>query len=78
LFLLCVLGLLSLLCHAFENPFKTVDGSDPFTVYQDGYYYLTTTTWTNIQVSRGEANLITATPKIVYTNTSASRCCNVC
>lgn len=41
LFLLCVVGLLSLSCRAFENPIKTVDGSDPFMVYQDGYYYLT-------------------------------------
>ncbi|KZP07162.1 glycoside hydrolase family 43 protein [Athelia psychrophila] len=79
LFLLCIVGLLSLLCRAFENPIKTVDGSDPFMVYQDGYYYLTTTTWTNIQISRGETiqDLIEATPKIIYTDTTASRCCNV-
>ncbi|KZP31059.1 glycoside hydrolase family 43 protein [Athelia psychrophila] len=79
LFLLCIVGLLSLLCHAFENLIKTVDGSDPFMSYQDGYYYLTTTTWTNIQISRGETiqDLIEATPKIIYTDTTASRCCNV-
>lgn len=40
LLLLCVVGLLSISCRAFENPIKTVDGSDPFMVYQEGYYYL--------------------------------------
>ncbi|KZP14377.1 glycoside hydrolase family 43 protein [Athelia psychrophila] len=84
LLLLCVVGLLSLSCRAFENPIKTVDGSDPFMVYQDGYYYLTTTTWSNIQISRGAASdlnlqdLKTATPKVIYSDTTASRCCNVC
>lgn len=28
----------------FTNPLKDPNGSDPFMVYDDGYYYLTTTT----------------------------------
>ena len=34
----------------FTNPIKAVDGSDPFMVYDNGYYYLMTTTWNNVQV----------------------------
>ncbi|GLB41911.1 putative glycosyl hydrolases family 43 [Lyophyllum shimeji] len=48
-------------------------------VYSNGYYYLTTTTWTNIQITRATtiAGLKTATPKVVWTDSTASRCCNV-
>lgn len=34
----------------FTNPIKNPNGSDPFMVYDGGYYYLLTTTWTNVQV----------------------------
>ncbi|KAK7683277.1 hypothetical protein QCA50_013539 [Cerrena zonata] len=63
----------------FTNPIKLKDGSDPFMVYHEGYYYLTTTTWTNIQITRATTinGLKTATPKVVWTDTTASRCCNV-
>lgn len=40
LLLLFASGLVST-CIAFTNPIKSVDGSDPFMVYHDGYYYLT-------------------------------------
>lgn len=30
-------------CDAFTNPIKSTDGSDPFMVYHEGYYYLTST-----------------------------------
>lgn len=63
----------------FQNPIKQTDGSDPFMVYHEGYYYLTTTTWTNIQITRATtiAGLKTATPKVVWTDSTASRCCNI-
>ncbi|KIY66548.1 glycoside hydrolase family 43 protein [Cylindrobasidium torrendii FP15055 ss-10] len=64
---------------AFTNPIKTKDGSDPFMVYHEGYYYLTTTTWSNIQITRATTvgGLKTATPKVVWTDSTASRCCNM-
>ncbi|KIO17843.1 glycoside hydrolase family 43 protein, partial [Tulasnella calospora MUT 4182] len=63
----------------FTNPIKTSNGSDPFMVYDGGYYYLLTTTWSNIQIIRATtiAGLKTATPKVVWTQDSvAARCCN--
>ncbi|KAG8921840.1 hypothetical protein FRC01_014857 [Tulasnella sp. 417] len=63
----------------FTNPIKNPNGSDPFMVYDGGYYYLTTTTWTNVQITRATtiAGLKTATPKVVYTDSNSARCCNV-
>ncbi|KAB5588378.1 Alpha-N-arabinofuranosidase [Ceratobasidium theobromae] len=63
----------------FTNPIKATDGSDPYMVYSNGYYYLTTTTWSNIQITRATsmAGLKTATPKVVWTDSTASRCCNM-
>ncbi|KIO29045.1 glycoside hydrolase family 43 protein [Tulasnella calospora MUT 4182] len=63
----------------FTNPIKNPDGSDPFMVYDGGYYYLLTTTWTNLQITRATtvAGLKTATPKVVYTDSNSARCCNV-
>ncbi|KAG9017219.1 hypothetical protein FRB90_001329 [Tulasnella sp. 427] len=63
----------------FTNPVKNPDGSDPFMVYDGGYYYLMTTTWTNVQITRATtvAGLKTATPKVVYTDFTSTRCCNV-
>ncbi|KAF8659831.1 hypothetical protein AX16_001716 [Volvariella volvacea WC 439] len=68
-----------LLADAFTNPIKERDGSDPFIVYDQGYYYLTTTTWTNLQITRATTigGLKIATPKVVWTDTTASRCCNM-
>jgi len=63
----------------FNNPLKNKDGSDPHMVYDSGYYYLTTTTWSNVQIARSKtiAGLKTATPTVVYSTSTASRCCNV-
>ncbi|KAG9121943.1 hypothetical protein FRC07_001872 [Ceratobasidium sp. 392] len=63
----------------FTNPIKNPNGSDPYIVYSNGYYYLTTTTWTNIQITRATtmAGLKTASPKVVWTDSTASRCCNM-
>jgi GH43 family beta-xylosidase len=74
--------LLPLITHAFVgfyNPLKSYNGSDPFMVYSDGYYYLLTTTWSNIQITRSTtiAGLKTATPEVVWSDSTASRCCNV-
>ncbi|KAL1744782.1 glycoside hydrolase family 43 protein [Schizophyllum fasciatum] len=64
---------------AFTNPIKDPNGSDPFMVYHEGYYYLMTTTWSDLQISRGATiqELKDATPKVVWTDTTAERCCNV-
>lgn len=63
----------------FTNPLKDPNGSDPFIVHDNGFYYLTTTTWTNVQITRATtiAGLKTATPTVVYSSTVANRCCNV-
>ncbi|EJD48641.1 Arabinanase/levansucrase/invertase [Auricularia subglabra TFB-10046 SS5] len=75
---------LAVISHAFgaatfTNPIKKTDGSDPYIVYSNGYYYLTTTTWSNIQIARATtmAGLKTATPKVVWSDSTASRCCNL-
>lgn len=77
--LFLVLLLQGLLAVGFTNPIKQTDGSDPFMVYHEGYYYLTTTTWTNIQITRATTvgGLKTAQPKVVWTDSTASRCCNL-
>ncbi|KDN39264.1 hypothetical protein RSAG8_08899, partial [Rhizoctonia solani AG-8 WAC10335] len=79
LHVLTLFSFCSLTAYAFTNPIKATDGSDPFMVYSNDYYYLTTTTWTNIQITRGTsmAALKTATPKVVWSDTTASRCCNM-
>ncbi|KAF8645303.1 hypothetical protein AX16_007918, partial [Volvariella volvacea WC 439] len=63
----------------YRNPIKEPNGSDPFMVYSNGYYYLTTTTWSNLQITRATSinGLKTATPKVVWTDSTSSRCCNM-
>ncbi|KAG8916343.1 hypothetical protein FRC02_004023, partial [Tulasnella sp. 418] len=63
----------------FKNPIKASQGSDPFMVYDNGYYYLLSTTWSNVQMSRGTSMtaLKAATPKLVWSDTASNRCCNV-
>lgn len=64
---------------AFTNPIRQPGGSDPHVSYSDGYYYLMTTTWTNVQIARSETvdGLKTAEKKVIYSTDEASRCCNV-
>ncbi|KAH8677957.1 putative glycosyl hydrolase, family 43 [Xylariales sp. PMI_506] len=64
---------------AWYNPIRNPGGSDPFLVYTGGYYYLLTTTWSDVEIARATtiAGLETATKKVVYSTTTASRCCNV-
>jgi len=65
------------LCQAanFTNPLKNPNGSDPFIVYTGGYYYLTTTTWDNIQITRAKTlgGLKGGENKIVWRDSTASR-----
>lgn len=79
--------LVSVLClflshvDAWTNPIRKPSGSDPFLVYSgDGYYYLLTTTWTDVQISRSTTITgLKASPerKTVFSTTTASMCCNV-
>jgi GH43 family beta-xylosidase len=47
--------------------------------YSDGYYYLMTTTWTNLQITRAKTleGLKTGETRVVWTDGNPSRCCNV-
>ncbi|OBT45882.1 hypothetical protein VE00_04230 [Pseudogymnoascus sp. WSF 3629] len=74
------LSLTSLVSAAtFSNPLKPKDGSDPHIVYTGGYYYLMTTTWTNLQITRATTlgGLKNGETKVVWTDSTASRCCNI-
>lgn len=64
---------------AFTNPIRQPGGSDPHVSYSDGYYYLMTTTWTDVQIARSATveGLKTAEKKVVYATDEANRCCNV-
>ncbi|OGE52505.1 hypothetical protein PENARI_c010G10126 [Penicillium arizonense] len=64
---------------AWTNPIRNPGGSDPFVVYTGGYYYLLSTTWSDVEIARATtvAGLETATKKVVYTTTATSHCCNV-
>lgn len=73
------LGALLPIANAFTNPIRNPGGSDPSLVYSGGYYYLLSTTWTDVQISRAESieGLKDAESKVIYSSTEASRCCNV-
>jgi GH43 family beta-xylosidase len=73
--LLCLLGLTT----AWYDPIRDPGGSEPFLVHTGGYYYLLTTTWTDIEFARTTtiAGLETAAKKSVYSTSTAARCCNV-
>lgn len=63
----------------YSNPLKAHDGSDPHIVWSGGYYYLMTTTWTNLQITRATTlnGLKSGETKVVWTDTTAARCCNM-
>ncbi|KAG8939786.1 hypothetical protein FRC03_006052, partial [Tulasnella sp. 419] len=63
----------------FQNPIKPSQGPDPFMVYDNGYYYLMTTTGSDVQISRGTSMtaLKAATPKLVWSDKTPNRCCSV-
>ncbi|KAJ4353763.1 uncharacterized protein N0V89_005493 [Didymosphaeria variabile] len=75
-----VLGLSSVVSAAtYTNPIKAKDGSDPHIAYSGGYYYLMTTTWTNLQITRATTinGLKSGETKVVYTQSSGSRSGNI-
>jgi hypothetical protein len=64
---------------SFTNPLKPRDGSDPHIVWTGGYYYMMTTTWTNLQITRAKTlgGLKNGETKTVWTDSNANRCCNM-
>ncbi|RDW67377.1 glycoside hydrolase family 43 protein [Aspergillus mulundensis] len=64
---------------SFSNPLKDPNGSDPYMVYVDGYYYLTTTTWSDVQITRATTleGLKTGEVQVVWSDTEPSRCCHL-
>lgn len=76
-----ILALFSPLASAanYTNPLKTTDGSDPHIAWSGGYYYLMTTTWSNLQITRATTlnGLKSGEKRTVWTDATASRCCNV-
>jgi GH43 family beta-xylosidase len=72
------LGLVSS-ARAYTNPIRNPGGGDPQITYTGGYYYLISTEWTNLQLSRATTieGLKTATPKVIYTDTDPTRSSNV-
>lgn len=64
----------------FRNPLNRNEGSDPWLVYYDGYYYLSATTWRSELLMRKSptlAGLKTAEAQQIYFETDPSRCCNM-
>lgn len=63
----------------YSNPLRQTDGSDPQIVWHDGYYYLMTTTWTDVQLTRATTleGLKTGERKTVWVDEDPSRCCSV-
>ena len=66
------------LASAFTNPIRNPGGSDPSLVYSGGYYYLLTTSWTDVEITRATSieGLKDGEKKVVYSTDDASRCCN--
>ncbi|KAI1369706.1 glycoside hydrolase family 43 protein [Xylaria arbuscula] len=64
---------------AFTNPIRSPGGSDPFVTYSDGYYYIMTTSWTDVEIARSTtvAGLTSATKKVIYSSTTSTRSSNV-
>lgn len=62
----------------FTNPLRKVDGSDPFIVYSEGFYYLMTTTWKDVSLTRAKTleGLKKGETKVVFRSTDPNLCCN--
>lgn len=77
LFLSMLISLVS--AATYSNPIKDPNGSDPFIAYSGGYYYLTTTTWNDVQLTRARTieGLKNGERKVVWRDSDTSRCCNV-
>ncbi len=68
----------------FRNPLNTERGADPWMVYYNGRYYLTTSTYSpdpnfGITMKSGAtiAELKNATPVRIWQDSTPSRCCNI-
>jgi hypothetical protein len=63
----------------FNNPLRRKDGSDPFIVYSDGYYYFMRATWKEVKLTRAQTleGLKNGETKTVYRGTDPNICCNV-
>ena len=66
------------LADTYSNPLKQTSGSDPFMVYVDGYYYLTTTTGGDLALTRATTldGLKTGEYKSVFKDSVPERACN--
>ncbi|KAI9148895.1 Extracellular exo-alpha-(1-_5)-L-arabinofuranosidase [Paramyrothecium foliicola] len=58
--------------HAFTNPVKTLNGSDPQMIYYEGKYYLTATSWTTVELTVASSieGLKKAIPTVIYDDRS--------
>lgn len=76
-------GLLSLCglstAASYSNPLRAPEGSDPFMVWTGGYYYLMTTSWRNVQITRATTveGLKTGERKVIYESNQVNRTCSV-
>ncbi len=64
----------------FRNPIQSANGADPWLVYYDGYYYLTTTSGGSelfMRQSPTLGGLNDAAPIQVWQDSTAERCCNM-
>lgn len=64
----------------FRNPLNRAEGSDPWLVYHEGFYYLTATTWSSrLTIARASTldGLRTAQPMTVWEGDDPGRCCNM-
>ncbi|TID25653.1 glycoside hydrolase family 43 protein [Venturia nashicola] len=63
----------------FLNPLKITDGSDPYIVYTGGFYYLMTTTWKDVSLTRAKTldGLKTGETKVVFKGTNPDNSYNV-
>jgi GH43 family beta-xylosidase len=75
--LLCLLQLGN--AANFTNPLRARDGSDPFIVWESGHYYLLTTTWNDVKITRATTleGLKRGEVRVVWTDANPSRCCNI-
>ncbi|KAJ4393938.1 hypothetical protein N0V93_003155 [Gnomoniopsis smithogilvyi] len=77
--LLLLTGLDAVLGATFSNPIEPVNGGDPDIVWHDGYWYMTSTTWTDVRLRRATTldGLKTGENKTIWSPDSPQRQCNV-
>ncbi|KAF4547761.1 Alpha-L-arabinofuranosidase B-like protein 1 [Elsinoe fawcettii] len=77
--LLLLTGVTAVLAASYSNPLEPTNGGDPSIVWHDGYYYMTSTTWSNVRLRRATTieGLKTGENKIIWSPDSPQRQCNV-